>query len=176
MNQTKQQAQGAAPARARKDWELFWRIIAGLMVLIIVWVVWVLYQISPRSVVTPLAYANQNTPIGAQQSATGASAPAAAVASPAAQPVPEPATAELAMALAQAALRSGAHQASADVQAAALEQKEEQIKGEGLRLATEIAAPPAEDQRIPKTQEGKPGGAAADPDAAGAAVKDRPQN
>ena len=78
------------------------------------------------------------------------------------------------MDLAQAAARSGAHQASADVQAAAVEKTEVKIKGEGLRLATEISTPPAEKQRIPKTQEGKPDGAPAVPVATGAAVKDRP--
>jgi hypothetical protein len=167
MSQTMQQEQGAAPAKpgARKDWELFWRIIAGLMLLVIAWVIWVLYQITPRSVVTPLAYANQVRPIGTQQSATGAAAP---------QPAPEAAAADLAMDLAQAAARSGAHQASADVQAAALEKKQEQIRGEGLRLATEISTPLAEKHKISKTQEGKPDGAPAVPAATGAAGKDQP--
>ena len=171
MSQTTQQEQGAAPARGRKDWELFWRIIAGLMLLLIAWVAWVLYQITPRSVVTPLAYANQIGPIGTQQSATGAATPAAPSAP---KPAPEAAAAELAMGLAQAAARSGAHQASADVQAAAMQRKEEQIKGEGLRLATEISIPPAEKQGIPKTPEGKAGGAPAVPAETGAIGKDRP--
>ena len=54
MSQTKRQERAGAPAesRARKDWEWFWRIVAGLMLLVIAWVVWVLYQITPRSVVT----------------------------------------------------------------------------------------------------------------------------
>jgi hypothetical protein len=174
MSKTKQKEQGAAPAGARKDWELFWRVIAGLVLLVIVWVVWVLYQITPRSVVTPLAYANQTRPIGAQPSAAGAGAPAPALAAPATHPASAPAAGELAIDLAQAAARSGAHQASADVQAAALEQKETQVKGEGLRLATEIAAPPEEHQSMPKTEEAKPGDAPAVPAAAGAAGKDRP--
>jgi len=168
MSQTTQQEQGAAPAkpRARKDWEWFWRIIAGLMLLVIAWVAWVLYQITPRSVVTPLAYATPIRPIGTQQSAAGApSAP---------QPAPPAAAADLAMDLAQAAARSGAHQSSADVQAAAMEKKGEQIKGEGLRLATEISIPPAEKQGIPKTPEGKAGGAPAVPAETGAIGKDRP--
>jgi hypothetical protein len=81
MSQTKQQEQGAAPAkpRVRKDWELFWRIIAGLMVVIIGWIVWVLYQITPRSVVTPLVYESQVKPLVSHPSATGAVAPAAPV-------------------------------------------------------------------------------------------------
>ena len=83
MNQTTQQEQGAVPAkpRTRRDWEWFWRIIAGLMLLVIAWVAWVLYQITPRSVVTPLAYADQVRPIGTQPSAAAApAAPAGAVA------------------------------------------------------------------------------------------------
>ena len=179
MSQTKQEEQDAAPVKptARKRWELFWRIIAGLMLLVIVWIVWVLYQITPRSVVTPLVYEFQVKPIASHPSATGAEAPAApaeAVAPSAPQPAPEAAAADLAMDLARAAARSGAHQSSADVQAAALEKKQEQIKGEGLRLATEISTPLAEKQRIPKTREAEPDGAPALPAATGAAGKDRP--
>lgn len=169
----------ATPAepRARKDWELFWRIIAGLMLIIIAWIAWVLYQITPRSVVTPLAHESRVKTIGLHPGASGAAAPAApaeAVAPSAPQPAPEAATADPAMDLAQTAARSGAHQSSADVQAAALEKKQEQIKGEGLRLATEISTPLAEKHRIPKTPEGEPDGAPAVPAAIGAAGKDRP--
>jgi len=148
MSRTTQQEQAAAPAKpkARRDWELFWRIIAGLMLLVIAWVAWVLYQITPRSVVTPLAYASQIKPVDAQPAAA-ATVPAG-VAPSAPQPSPEPAAADRAMALAQEAARSGAHQASADIQAAAMHDKAEALKpelakGEGLRLATEIAVPPA---------------------------------
>lgn len=177
MNQTKQQEQGAAPTKpkARKDWELFWRIIAGLMLLVIAWVVWVLYQITPRSVVTPLAYASQIKPIDTQPAA----AVSAGIAPSAPQPVLEPTAAERAMALAQEAARSGVHQASADIQAAAMDDKAaalkpEPAKGEGLRLATEIAVPPAGKPGIPAKQEGRPEGASAVPAASGAAAKDRP--
>jgi hypothetical protein len=71
---------------------------------------------------------------------------------------------------AQAAMRAGAHQASADVQAAALETTEQKIKGEGLRLATELSTPLAEKQGTLKTQDGKPEAAPA----TGAPGKDRP--
>ena len=173
------QQQVAAPAKpkARKDWELFWRIIASLMLIVIAWVVWVLYQITPRSVVTPLAYASQIKSIGSQSPATAA-APAPEGAVPAApQAAPEAGAADRAMALAQEAARSGAHQASADIQAAALDGregtiKEAPIKGEGLRLATEIALPPA--AKTSMQQEGKPEGASAAPAATGAAGKERP--
>lgn len=182
MSQTKQQEQGPAQAKpkARKDWELFWRIIAGLMLLVIAWVVWVLYQITPRSVVTPLAYASQTKPLDTRQAeAAAASAPAGpALATPAA--APEPAASDRAMAVAQEAARSGAHQASADVQAAALDHdklepvKPDQPRGEGLRLATEIAVPPSGKSGDPAKQEGKPDGVSAVPAALGAAGKDRP--
>lgn len=173
MNQTTQQEQGSTPAKssARSDWEWFWRIIAGLMLLLIAWVAWVLYQLSPRSVVTPLAYSNQIRPVGTQPPAAVATAPAAAAAAPPApQPAASSAAADLAMGIAQAAARAGAHQSSADVQAAAMEKKEGQIKGEGLRLATEIAMPPAENQGL--SAQGKAGGAV--PAATGLAGKDRP--
>jgi hypothetical protein len=172
MSQTNQQEQGAAPTkpRVRKDWELFWRIIAGLMLVIIGWIVWVMYQIAPRSVVTPLVYESQVKPLGTQPSATGAAgtmaSPQSAAAAPAAQPgaaavaVPQPspeaAAAALAMDQAQAGARAGAHQASADIQAAALEKREEQLQREqqlergGLKLSPEITTPLAERKRIPK--------------------------
>ena len=171
MSQTKQQERDAdqVKPRPRKGWESFWRIIAGLMLLVVVWVAWVMYQIMPRSVVTPLAYANQSKPVGTAQStdnAASASAPAAPL------PTPESTAADAAMAQAQAAMQSGAHQSSADVAAATLEQKPEQIKGEGLRLATEISTPLAEKKRT--QTDGKGEGAPAVPVAADAAGKDRP--
>ncbi|HEY5292721.1 MAG TPA: hypothetical protein VIJ43_10455 [Burkholderiales bacterium] len=162
MSQTNQE-EGAAPTepRVRKEWEWFWRIIAGLMVIIIGWIFWVLYQITPRPVVTPLAYASQGKLRAAQQPATGAASavaslpPAAAppvaqegaAALAAVQPAPEAVAAALAMDQAQAGARTGAHQSSADVQAAALEKREERLKREehfkreGLKLSTEITTP-----------------------------------
>lgn len=170
MSQTTQQEQDATPAKpgTRKDWEWFWRIIAALMLLIIAWVAWVLYQISPRSVVTPLAYMTPVRPIGAQQLPGGVAAPAAPQQAPEAAAAADPAIAP-----AQAAARS-ADQAAADVQPPAQEKKEEPIKREGLRLATEISTPPAEKHRTPKSAEGKPESAPAAPAATGAAGKDRP--
>ena len=77
---TKQESGSAAQQRGpHKDWELFWRIIAGLMLVVVVWVVWVVYQIMPRSVVTPLAYATPTRPIHTQSSAGGMQAPAGPV-------------------------------------------------------------------------------------------------
>ena len=162
MSQSTQQH--AAPARARRDWELFWRIVAGLMLIVIAWIIWVLYQITPRSVVTPLAYESRSKPIGTPAAASpavaalppGAIAPAPqAEASagragmPMAQGAAETGAANPAMEQAQAAARAGAHQASADVQAAALGEAREKAQAaehstqEGLKLSTEIVTPPA---------------------------------
>jgi len=162
------QEQGGAPVKpARRDWELFWRIVAGLMLLVIGWVVWVLYQISPRSVVTPLAYAGQVRPISTPSPASVAPAPAVEV-------VAKPTEADRAMDAAQAAAKSGAHQASADGQATALEIKSLPVAVEGLKLATEISMPPVQKPANPKTQDGKPAGAPANSTGAGTAGKDRP--
>jgi len=160
MSQTKQQQPGAAPAEAkpRKDWELFWRIIAVLMIAIIGWVIWVLYQITPRSVVTPLVYESQIKRIGAPEAGA------------ATQPAPELAAATLRMDEEQAAMRAGAHQASADVQAAALEGRIEPVRGEKLKLSTEITTPLAERQSTPEPA--RPAGAPAVP--AAPAEKARP--
>lgn len=192
MSQTIEQQQGTAPAirRVRGDLELFWRIIAGLMVLIIAWIIWVLYQISPRSVVTPLAIESQRRDPGSQAPAFGAASAAAsmhpataqegAAASSVPQPSPEALAAALAMEQAQAGMRSGAHQSSADIQRAVLAQRKEQLKREqqlrreSLKLATEITTPLAERNRIPKEQQTKSDGAPAVPAAADAAGKARP--
>ena len=160
MSQTKHQEQGteAAAPRVRKDWELFWRIIAGLILLVIAWVAWVAYQIMPRSVVTPLAYATQVKPISMQNSESGVAAPPVPAASvvPSAPPSPTETAAD------------------APVPAAAVETKALSVSGEGLRLATEISIPPAGKQEAATTQEGKPGSAPVVPAGAGAAGKTRP--
>lgn len=189
MSQTKQLPQGAAPvkeSKPRKDWELFWRIIAGLMMVVIAWIIWVLYQITPRSVVTPLVYESQVKRGSTQQSETGAaaaspqSAPAksagqqAAGAPPVPQPTPEATAAALLMDRTQAAMRSGAHQSSADVQAAALEKRIEPVRGEWLKLSTEITTPLVEKKSVPKQREAGPDGAASVPAATDQAGKVRP--
>lgn len=161
MSQTMQQEQGTATAepRVRKDWELFWRTIAGLILLVIGWVAWVAYQIMPRSVVTPMAYATQVKPIGIQPSGSGTGEPAL-TAPPAASLVPAapPIAADAA--------------AGMTAQAASAETRDEPRNSEGLRLATELSRPPGEKQGM--GTEAKPAGAAALPAAAGAAGKSRP--
>ncbi len=179
MSETNQQRQGAAPPKlgARKNDELFWRIIAGLMLVIIGWIVWVLYQISPRSLITPLVYESQAKPMGTPAAAAAASPrppPAPPAALPSTQIAPDAAAAALAMDQAQAAARSGAHQASADVQAETLEKRQEAVQGARLKLSTEITTPLAEKKWIPQQQEGKADGASTVPAATDAAGKARP--
>lgn len=170
MSETKQQEQGAAPAKVRGDMELFWRIIAGLIVIVIGWSLWVLYQITPRSVVTPLVYESEAKRIAAQKSANGAAAATASPQSPAAagaaqpgagasttpQASSEPAAADTAMDRSQAAARSSADQASAGIPAAAPEKREEHPRSterqEGLKLSTEITTPLVERKSVPKEQ------------------------
>ncbi len=174
MSQTKQQQVAAAGSpRPRKDWELFWRIIAGLMLLVIAWVLWVLYQITPRSVVTPLAYANPIRSIGTHRAATGAAAPAnptPAVPPPAPQPAAQAPAADAAVDQVPAAVPAGAHQTAADVQATAPEKTQPPMLGVGLRLATEISTPVAGKPGSLNTPEGRSGGAPA----ADAVGKQRP--
>lgn len=166
MSQTTQQEPGAVPAKpkGRKDWEWFWRVIAFLMLLLIVWVAWVAYQIAPRSVVTPLAYATRVKPI-MQQPAGGTAVPAATTVTPAlsaSQPAPEAAAPDPAAQQAQAVPQSGTDQAAADVPAPVLEQIGAQKKEEGLRLATEISTPLAAKPSALNTTAAKPGGGAKD--------------
>ena len=184
MTQTMQPQPALVPAAPgpHKHWELFWRIIAGLMIIIIAWIAWVLYQISPRSVVTPLVYESQLKRGRAQPAETAAAsvqpAPSSVkdgAAEAAVPPTgPEAAAAALLMEQTQAALRSGAHQASADVQAAALEQRTEPVRGGRLKLSTEITTPLIEKNTMPKQQEARPDGAPPVPSAADQAGKVRP--
>ena len=181
MSQTNQQQPGAAPAesRPRRDWELFWRIIAVLMIMVIGWIVWVLYQITPRSIVTPLVYESQARRSAALQADASAAAArsaaeegAGALSMP--QPAPEVAAAALLMDQTQDALRAGAHQSSADVQAATVEKRVAPVPGERLKLSTEITTPLVERKSAPKLQQARPDGAPPVPAAADQTGKVRP--
>ena len=189
MSQTKQQQQGVIQSESgpRKRGELFWRTIAGLMIVVIAWSLWVLYQITPRSVVTPLAYDFQAKRSGTQQSQAGAAAAASLQPDPAKpaaqdgaaglavpQPVSEATAAELRMEQAQAAQRSGAHQSSADVQAAAMEKGIESVQERRLKLSTEITTPLVERRSIPQEQNTRPEGTPPVPSATDQAGKVRP--
>jgi hypothetical protein len=75
MSQTTQQEQGAAAAKpgVNKAWQrIMWEVGAGLIIGA-GWAVWVLYQVSPRSVVTELVLQSQAK---RSQAATGPQAPA----------------------------------------------------------------------------------------------------
>ena len=119
------------PVPARKNWQrIIWEVIAGL-VIGSGWALWVMYQISPRSVITDLAF---QAPAKRPQAAAGpqapagplpaASAPASAVPAQAAPPVGPPAAAVSAAAPAPPATGST-----------------EPVKVDMLKLATEIATP-----------------------------------
>lgn len=174
MNQTKQQEQGSAVAEpgVRKGWELFWRIVAGLILLVIAWVAWVAYQIMPRSVVTPLAYASPVRPISMQPASSDAQTPAVPPAGESAAAPPAAAEAAAPNPV-QGGVPTVAAQAPAGGPAATVESKELPVKAEGLRLATEISTLPV-DKGIARTQESKPGAVATPPAAARAAGRDRP--
>jgi hypothetical protein len=115
------------------------------------------YESQVRPISTPTSAIGAAGTIAFPQptaAAPAAQAGAAGVAAP--QQPPEAAAAALAMDQAQAALRSGAHQASADVQAAAMEKSNEQVQRreqrerEGLKLSPEITTPLAGKKRIPR--------------------------
>lgn len=178
MGRTEQQHAAAGSHGSRKDLELFWRIVAGLMLLVVAWTLWVLYQITPGSVVTPKAYATRIRPIGTQPLAIGALAnPPPVVTPPALQPTAQATAADASSDGAQAAARAAAPGTTADTQATVAQAaKERKVQSVGLRLATEISAPAvvstpmAGKQDIPKKADGRSGGAPA----AGAAGKERP--
>ena len=129
------------PVPARKDWRrIMWEVGAGLIIGA-GWAVWVLYQISPRSVVTDLAFQSQAKRL---QAAAGLQAPAAP---PAAQPPVAPATAVPAQAAAPqvppaAAMPAPAVPAvSAAAPALPATKGTEPVKVDMLKLSTEIATP-----------------------------------
>jgi MSHA biogenesis protein MshN len=126
------------PVPARKNWRrIMWEIGAGLIIGA-GWTVWVMYQISPRSVVTESAFQSQAKRL---QAAGGLQAPAVA---PAAQPQVTPATAPPA----QAPVPQGppvaampAPAVSAAAPAVLAPKSAEPARLDTFKLATEIAAP-----------------------------------
>jgi MSHA biogenesis protein MshN len=116
---------------------LFWRVMAGLMVVVVGWVIWVVWQIMPRSVVTDQAYqalAQGRPPV---QAARQAAVPVAAQA-----PAPSPA----------APPQSVSATPSATPPAPAAPPETSKI--DMLRLATEIAVPIP--RRAGKSAQAKP--------------------
>jgi len=130
----------AANQVPRMGSNLFWRIMAGVMVVVVAWVIWVMWQLTPRSVVTNLAYQSIGKARGtAQAPAAAPAAPAAPVpAAPAAPPAASP----------QAAPQPAAAPAAATTASAAPTRPTIDM----LRLATELAAPIPRAKRAPGKQ------------------------
>ena len=114
---------------------LFWRIMGGVMVVVVAWVIWVMWQIMPRPIVTDLAYqwlAKART--SPQPAAVTAPVPA-----PATESVPANAAAPLALTpAAPQPVVVGTPPTAATITKAALP---ESAKIDMLRLATELLTP-----------------------------------
>ena len=127
------------PVQGRKRWQrIMWEVVAGLVVGG-GWAVWVAYQLSPRSVVTDMAFQSQARRVQA------AAAPQAPAAAPAAMPPVTPASAVPSQAVAApgplaSALPIPAPAVSAPAPAPA-PKRDEPVKPDMLKLATEIANP-----------------------------------
>ena len=108
---------------------LFWRVMGFVMLVVVAWVIWVMWQIMPRPVVNDLAYqwfAKARTPPQPTPGTVPATAPVSAPANAAAPQPPVTAAPQPAVAVAPAA------------RPAALP---ESAKIDMLRLATELLAP-----------------------------------
>jgi len=69
------------PAERRREW--FWRIVAGLMLIAVGWVVWIAYQLRPHPVVTDLAFRAAEEARRSRAGAPLPSVPAPVIAAPA---------------------------------------------------------------------------------------------
>ena len=156
----------------RRFSELFWRVMGALILISIGWVAWLMWQLTPRSAVTELAYqslerARGGAPATAAKPATPALPAAAAVAVlpvPAVAVVPAPAVLPLVPVVA------GAPQLPADRAAQQAPQRPaaEPRNPDMLRLATELTTPIPERRFKPvpppkETPEPEPHQAAAQP-------------
>ncbi|MBI4293688.1 MAG: tetratricopeptide repeat protein [Betaproteobacteria bacterium] len=116
--------------------EAFWRVVAGLLAVIVGWVFWVMYQIyTPRPLVTELAMQAANRPRPVQ------GAPAPAIPAPAAGSAAQIAQAPPVQVPAQPSPAQPAQSAAAQPAAAKPPAAEEVPRVDMLRLATDIAAP-----------------------------------
>ncbi len=126
------------PVQGRKSWQrIMWEVIAGLVVGG-GWAVWVAYQLSPRSVVTDLAFQSQ------ARRPQAAAALQAQAAPPAAQPPVTPASAVPAQAAASQGPPASAMPVpavSAAAPALSATKGTEPVKVDLLKLSTEIATP-----------------------------------
>lgn len=161
------------PVQAQRDWRrIMWEVGAGLIIGG-GWAGWVMYQISPRSVVTDLVFKSQAK---RPQVAAGPQAPAGPQARPPAAapmaPVPEPAAApQLPPAAPAPAAASATAPAAPPVVSAA--RSSEPIGADMLKLATEIGTPFSERSFAAKTKVERrlPAEAAPAPGPAAKAVK-----
>ena len=129
----------AVPARTLAS-DFFWRTMAMLMLFAVGWVAWLVWQLTPRPIVTDLVY---------QSSRGKASAPAAS-SRPDSAPAPQSAAPQAAPALSGAS----ASAASAAAQPPLL-QRSEKINVDMLRLATELTTPIP--QRNPRASSSRSG-------------------
>ena len=119
---------------------IFWRVMAAIMAVVVGWVIWVAWQIMPRAVVTDRAYqslaqSRPPAPPPPLPSAAIAAAPdQAAPAPPAVPPVPQP----VAAVVPPSSLPAAAAPAAAASPPAA---SADTVKIDMLRFATEIAVP-----------------------------------
>lgn len=127
------------PVQARKDWRrIMWELVAGLLVGA-GWAAWVMYQISPRSVVTDLAFQSQAS---RPQAAAGLQAPPAPPIAPIAPIVQVPAQAAPPQVPPAAAMPAPAAPAPPAASPALPATKSaEPLKADTLKLATGIATP-----------------------------------
>jgi len=115
----------AVPARALAS-GFFWRTMAMLMLFAVGWVAWLVWQLTPRPIVTDLVYQSSRGKASAP-AASSRPDPAPAPQSAAAQPVP--------------ALPAASASAASAVAQPPLPQRSEKINVDMLRLATELTTP-----------------------------------
>jgi len=120
----------------RRFSDLFWYAMAVLMLAAIGWVSWVMWQLTPRPLVTELAYQRAKGPVAPKAAETAPTAKQAEATPQIAAAPGTPVPAATAAAPTQAASVTPAPQPAAAPQAA-----EPAIKPDMLRLATELATP-----------------------------------
>lgn len=126
------------PVPARKHWQrIMWEVIGGL-VIGAGWAAWVMYQISPRSVVTESAFQSRANRL---QAAAGIQATAAPLPAPVAPAAAVPAQTAAPQGPPSAAMPAPAPAVSATVPAVPAPKSIEPATLDRLKLASEIATP-----------------------------------
>jgi hypothetical protein len=125
-------APGAATPKPQKmigEW--FWRFLAVVMLATVGWVLWIMYQINPQSLITKAGF-EAAAKARASQDAKGVITPAA------------PATAAAADGAMQGAASASAEAPKSPVQAVRAEPKEPPVNPERLKFADTIETPISE--------------------------------